>query len=125
MKLVEVDRGVVFSIWAVDLAEGTAPADCPALAFLEELRKSAKRQHDSLIGVIELHMDHGQIMNERKSRDLGDGILEFKEPRGARLLYFYLPGWRTVLGCGFRKGEKVAPHKARALAMKEALESMP
>src|SRR5687767_5236174 len=124
MRLWEWDRGAVYSLWVVDLSDDRSRPDCPVLDFMEQLGRSAPRQRDALIAVLEQHMEYGQIRNTRKSNDLGDGIHEFKESRGGRLVYFYMPGWRTVLTEGFKKGARVAPFKKRALELKRELEDM-
>jgi hypothetical protein len=46
------------------------------------------------------------IRNYHKSRVIAgrENLLEFKTKRGDRLMYFYLPGHRTILTHGFHKG---------------------
>ncbi len=63
---------------------------------------------------------HGQIHNDEKSRDLGDGIYEFRSHHGAgeRLAYFYLPGGRVVLSHGFAKGDSVRTQVLRAATLR-------
>lgn len=101
MRLVSVDRGVKFEILVVDLNDAASPVpDSPAKAFIESLPKASQT---SMQAVIAAHKDHGPLMNEQKSRELEDGIYEFKNRQGARVFWFYLPGGRTVLTHGCRK----------------------
>ncbi len=120
MRLVLFENGTKYSVWAVDLCDDPAVPDCPVREYLAALEADNKRSHDSLLHVVEWHMNRGRISNDRKSRDEGDGIYAFKNSYGARILYFYLPGWRTILALGFtKKGDKLPPeHKQRALMIK-------
>lgn len=78
------------------------------------------RHRKTFLNLIERTADHGQILNDQKSRDLGDGIFEFKSHHGAgeRLAYFYLPGGQAVLSHGFPKGAPVAPQITRAAELR-------
>ncbi|TAJ17318.1 MAG: hypothetical protein EPO65_11410 [Dehalococcoidia bacterium] len=73
--------------------------------FLDSL---AKESRDSMQAVIAEHMDNGPLRNEEKSRELDDGIYEFKNRQGARVFWFYPKGQRrsTVLTHGCLKPKK-------------------
>ncbi len=100
-------RGPEFSIYAIICNDGS----CPAIDFLEQVKQNNPASHKSLVSIYTRHADHGQIRNIRKSRAVKGrrSMLEFKSNQGDRLLYFYLPGRKTVLTHGFHKG---APAKA-------------
>jgi len=102
-------RGQEFSIYAIVCNDGS----CPAIDFLEQVKQNNPASHKSLVNIYTRHADHGQIRNIRKSRAVEGrrNILEFKSNQGDRLLYFYLPGRKTVLTHGFHK-HKGAPTKA-------------
>ena len=117
MRLKLQRQGRKFAIYAVLLDN----SKCPAFDFLEEAKRNNPASHKSLVNILKRHADFGQIGNERKSRVLEGyrGLLEFKSRQGDRLLYFYLPDWKTILTHGFHKG---APEKAeydRARAIKD------
>ncbi len=107
MKLSLQYRGRIFHILAIDLDNGS----CPAVGFLEQVKRRNPASHKSLVNLYMRHADFGHIRNIRKSRAIEgrQNLLEFKSKQGDRLLYFYLSGSRTVLAHGFHKG---APAKA-------------
>lgn len=117
-------QGAAFSIWVIDLSDDPDVEDCPVLDFLEDLKAHAPKSYASMVAVITRHRDHGRILNPRKSRDEGKGILEFKNRDGMRIMYFYLPGKITVLTHGFKKGAKLAQERRRALAWKLEAEKL-
>lgn len=81
-------------------------------------------RHKKTFGnLIKRHAEYGPIKDERKSKELGDGVFEFKSHDGAgeRLAYFYLPGRRTVLSHGFKKGDSVQPQITRAQVLRARL----
>jgi hypothetical protein len=102
MRLSLVRRGSRFDIYA--LAEGEeghgGSEDCPAQACIASASRAIKL---SLTNLLLRHADHGPIYNEQKSRELMDGIFEFKTTQGARILYFYDRTGRTILTHGFDK----------------------
>lgn len=126
MRLVKFGNGAKFSMWVIDFSDDPAVSDCPVKEFLDELAADAKRSHDSLVAILDLHANHGPITNKRKSRDEGDDLYAFKNPYNARILYFYMPGGRTVMTHGFKKkGDKLPPNeKRRALAIKAQVEEL-
>ena len=111
MKLTRILNGQSFTVWAIDLSDDPAVEDCPAKSFIESLPLPSRK---SMVNVLELHAEHGPIQNEQRSRLLTDGIFEFKNRQGGRLLYFYLPSGWTVLTHGFHKGAKVKTEIERA-----------
>ncbi len=102
MELRRLKRGSRFSIDAVILNNG----DCPAEDFLERVKQNDIASHKSFVNILNRHADYGEIRNIRKSRVIEGrrNLLEFKTNQGDRLVYFYLPGGRTVLTHGFHKG---------------------
>jgi hypothetical protein len=78
----------------------------------------------STIDIRPQHSDIGQIWNPKKSRTIisAPGILEFKNPQGDRILYFYTRDGKTVLTHGFHTPHKQALEKqehSKARAIKE------
>ena len=65
-----------------------------------------------------MHANNGPLTNIQKSRRLRDtdGIFEFKNRQGARVLYFYPGDMRgiTILTHGFKKGANLNTEIRRA-----------
>ena len=116
MRRVLIRGGDAFDIWAIDLGTDDAP-NCPFKDFMGGLPAPVQK---SIASVLSIHADHGPIMNEDKSRELDDGIYEFKTRQGARILFFYSGKAITVLTHGFKKGtnKKTAHEVDRAKALR-------
>lgn len=112
MLLKQQYKGAVFAIYAAILDDNS----CPAIDFLETIKRSEPSSHKSITSLIERHADYGPIKNLKKSRSIEgyEGLFEFKSRQGARLIYFYLPGSRTILANGFCKGEPTKPEFQKA-----------
>jgi hypothetical protein len=103
--LIEFKKGDLFTIclWAEE--DGT----CESYDFLEKLRNGGKREQQDYQTLVEHRIkqmaNRGAILNEYKSRELDDGIYEFKSKGGARLLWFYDKTQSRVVICthGFHK----------------------
>jgi hypothetical protein len=100
MNIVLQYAGKVFRVYSIVYEDGS----CPVLSFLNQLKHSNNPSHKSLINVITRHADYGQLFNERKSRHIRGNLYEFKSRQGDRLLYFYMPGEKTIITHGFHKG---------------------
>lgn len=74
-----------------------------------------------MLNVLRQHAMSGPLLNEEKSRMLGDGILEFKSRQGDRLLWFYHPSRRgeTVITHGFHKGARLDTEVERAKRLRD------
>ncbi|GEM_PF-1719925 len=106
MKIELLYPGQKFSIYAVVMNDGS----CPAIEFLEALKKNSTASFRTLVNIYTRHADHGHIKNVRKSRPIEtfDGLFEFKSSQNDRLLYFYLLGGKTVISHGFHSTHKKA-----------------
>lgn len=95
-------RGQKFFIYGLVGNDGS----CPILDFLNQLKLENPACHRSIFTVLERHASSGPILNKKKSRSIKghNDLYEFKSPQGARLPYFYLPGGKTVITHGFKKG---------------------
>ena len=120
MRLKLQYQGVRFGLFVVELDNGEVPAH----DFMAKLKARDEASHKRMVKVYERHANHGAWTTKRVSRPIetSDGIWEWKTPQGARLLYFYLPGFRTILADGLQKGEQLKPVVLRAENMKRALE---
>ena len=118
MELKLLKKGIIFNIYAIVLNNGT----CPAEKFLEYLRIEDQPSHKSFVNLLNRHADHGQLRNERKSKVLKDrkNLLEFKTYQGDRIMYFYLPGNKTILTHGFHKGAPEAQEYKNAELMRDS-----
>ncbi len=103
MRLKLEFRGQKYDIYAIVRDDGSCPFD----SFLERLKKENAGSYKSMVSTLRRHSDSGPITSVKKSRQIeGHGKLwEFKTRQGDRLLYFYMPGGRTVLVHGFHKGK--------------------
>ncbi len=112
MKIELLLRGQKFDIYGIRLNDGSYPV----IVFLEQLKEKDIASHRSLVNVIQIHADYGPLLNETKSRPIEgrDNLFEFKTKQGARVLYFYLPGRKTVLTHGFKKGAPGKQEYAKA-----------
>jgi len=74
-----------------------------------------------MLNVLRRHAEAGQILNEQKSRLLGDGIFEFKSRQGDRLLWFYPPSrsGETIITHGFHKGAPLRSEIQRAKQLRD------
>lgn len=117
MRLKLLRDGSKFNIYALVLDNGT----CPAEDFLEQVKQRDPASLKSLINVLTRHAEYGEIRNERKSRVIKGrrNLLEFKTNQGDRLLYFYLPDYKTVLTHGFHKGASESDEYDKAEAMRD------
>ncbi len=108
MNLRLLTRGSKFTIYAADLSNAPERSDCPIIEFLNELEISEPSSYKSMLNVLRQHANNGPLTNIQKSRRLrgADGIFEFKNRQGARILYFYPANQRyaTILTHGFKKG---------------------
>jgi hypothetical protein len=123
--LISYEQGRYFEIcfWA----EGSG--ECEALEFLEGLRAGGKRERQDFqtltVHRLQRMAHQGTIYNEEQSKELEDGIYEFKAPGGARLLWFYCKSHKRVVVCthGFRKppsnrGYRAEISKAKAMRLR-------
>ena len=112
-----IREGERFRIEAIDLSDERPEGGCPARDFLAKLVGPPQKR---LTGLLARHANGGPLLNEQQSREIKDGIYEFKTIQGARLLYFY-PGTQrlTILTHGFMKGAKLPAEVARAKRYRE------
>jgi hypothetical protein len=110
-------RGQEFSIYAIVCNDQSRPA----VDFLEQVKQNSPASHKSLVNIYKRHADYGPIRNIRKSRYVEGrrNLLEFKSTQGDRLLYFYLPGRKTVLTHGFHKGVSAEAEYDKAERMRD------
>lgn len=112
MELRLLRTGSMFNVYAIVLDNGA----CPAADFLAQLERNMPLSLKSFTQLLTRHTYHGAVKNERKSRVIKgkENLLEFKTRQGDRLVYFYLPGRKTVLTHGFHKGADVSLEYNRA-----------
>ena len=112
MRLKLEYSGSAFDIYVVVLPTG----EIPAINFLTTLEQQDRSSHKAMVQRYHRHAEIGQSHNIRHSRKISgkDNLYEFKTRQGDRLLYFYLPGRRTVLALGFHKGDPEEAHFDRA-----------
>jgi len=117
MRSTLLKNGRMFSIHAIVLDNGT----CPAVDFLKQVKLRDVSSHKSLVNILTRHADYGQIRNKRKSRVIEGraNLLEFKTNQGDRLVYFYLPDYKTVLTHGFHKGATASHEYDKAEGMRD------
>lgn len=117
MRLLILFKGPKFTIKAIDVANEPGTENCPAKKFLEGLQPKSLK---SMVSVLDLHVQDGPIFNMTKSRPLWDGIFEFKNRQGDRILYFYPEDERhsTVLTHGFKKGDNLKVEVQKALTVR-------
>ena len=70
-------------------------------SFFEGLTEADQKQVDA---ILERMADHGPILNVEKSRELEDGIYEFKT-KNVRILWFYDEGRIVLISHGKMKNE--------------------
>lgn len=117
MKIELKYRGLKFNIYVIVLNDGS----CPAVDFMEQLKQDDFASFRSLVSIYTMHADHGPLRNETKSRPLKGYIdlYEFKTKQGARLLYFYLSGGKTIITHGFKKGSPTKAEFKKAKIIKD------
>ena len=95
-------QGIQFSMFAVVLDNDY----CPAMNFLEMLKKNDITSYKTFLNLLKLHADCGPVRNERKSKKIEgyNNLFEFKTDHGDRLVYFYCSGRKTIVTDGFHKG---------------------
>lgn len=112
MRLSLAFNGPAFKVYALDFADA-GPPDCPAMDFILGLEKPA---YQKLRRTIDSHAERGPLLDETISREIRDGIFEFKGRKDTpRVLYFYAPGHRTILTHGFKKGARLNVEVDKAL----------
>lgn len=104
MPIALIREGRRFSIYAWEENNG-----CQTLEFLEQLRNDSNPDAERIAYLIELAADHDPPKNEHHCRNLGDGIYEFKAPKGARVLWFYDEGKLIICTHGFVKKKQKTP----------------
>jgi len=120
--LTHYEPGARFTIYLWAEEDGT----CEALEYLEMLHAGGKREQQDYQTLtrhrIKRMAASGAIYNEEQSKELEDGIYEFKAPGGARLLWFYDPKQKAAVICthGFPKppsnrGYRPEINKAKAI----------
>lgn len=84
--LILYEEGTRFTMYLWAEEDGT----CDALDFLQELQAGGKREQQDFQTLTEHRIKrmahHGAIYNEEQSKELEDGIYEFKAGGGARFL---------------------------------------
>lgn len=126
--LISYEKGVRFAIdlWAEE--DGT----CEALDFLEGLQCGGKREKQDYVTLVTHRIkrmaQQGAIYNGEQSKELEEGIYEFKAPGGARLLWFYDKTQHKVVICthGFHKpasNRGYRPEIAKAKRIRECHEN--
>lgn len=85
---------------------------CPVMQFLEELNRNGNSDAKRLFNLITRVADNGMTHNKQHVRSLEDGILEFKAPNTARILFFYdcIKGTLIICTHGFT-GKRGAGNK--------------
>lgn len=127
--LIEFERGDRFTVclWAEE--DGA----CETLDFLQALQAGGKHEKQDFQTLTEHRIKrmahHGASYNEEQSKELEDGVYEFKAPGGARLLWVYDKTQKRVVICthGFHKpssnrGYRPEINKAKSIR-KQYLES--
>lgn len=86
---------------------------CDTLEFLEQLQEDSNSDANRLIYLIDRTANHGTKNNEQHSRLLSDGILEFKAPNTARLLWFFDANRIIICTHGFsgKRGKGKTPRR--------------
>jgi hypothetical protein len=117
MRRILLIAGQRFSVYAIVVGQGGV-SHCPASDFIEQMSEASRK---SILNVMKQHAIAGPLLNEQKSRNLRDGILEFKSRQGDRLLWFYPPGTRgeTVITHGFHKGAPLNAEIERAKRLRD------
>jgi Phage derived protein Gp49-like (DUF891) len=118
MRLELLINGHASKIYQLVISAEGQPFECPSAKFLGDLEATAPASYNQLSGVMDQHASQGTVRNKEKSRFIGGGIFEFKSRYGARLLYFFGPGKKTILLNGFQKGAKLKREIARAQGLR-------
>lgn len=120
MPLRSFQPGSKFNVYAY--VEAGPEAICPVASWMRALTDQAKR---SFTVTIKQHAEDGPLRDKQKSEFLEHEIYEFKchVGPGYRILWFYLPGGRTVLTHGFNKGAKLRREIDRARVIKASVEA--
>lgn len=118
MPTVLVTAGTLFDVraWGTD-------AQCALLEFLQNIKAVEAADRQAIVELLAYSADYGPpVHNKAKCRAIGDGILEFKARRGARVLWFYAAGSIIVCTHGFVKKQQKTPQSeiARARAIHKA-----
>lgn len=104
MRLSPQCGGAMRRIYALVLDNGR----CPAVEFLDQLKRINQGDHRTLVRRYFDHAERGPSPNSKHSEKLRgyQHVYEFKAKQraGSRLTYFELSGDRTVLATGFQKG---------------------
>jgi phage-related protein len=103
-------RGAIFEVYAWSIG-----SSCEVFEFIKRLERESNRDAERLVYLIKKTADHGPIRNEEQCRSLegkhGEGLFEFKAPRGARILWFYDQGKIIVCAHGFVKKGTDTPRR--------------
>lgn len=75
---------------------------CETQDFFEEAEKNDADELASMLALLEHAAEHGPPKNKEKSRDVGEGILEFKA-KSLRVCWFYDAGRMIICTHGFGK----------------------
>lgn len=118
MHLSLVVSGRKFSVYALVTSSSPDGEECAARQFMKAT-ESDKGITKSLTNLFSRHAHAGPIYNKQQSRELKDGIYEFKTRQGARVLWFYASERRTILTHGFMKGDPLDAHIERAIGLRE------
>jgi hypothetical protein len=97
LTLRPIVSGSAFSVYA--LASG---GGCELQSFFEQAERDDADELASMLALLAHAADHGPPKNKEKSRDVGDGILEFKA-KSLRVCYFYDAGRMIICTHGFGK----------------------
>ena len=100
LRLHTILSGAAFSVYA--LASGI---DCELLSFFEKAERDNADELASMLALLEYVAEHGPPKNKEKSRDVGEGIFEFKA-KSLRVCWFYDAGQMIICTHGFGKPTK-------------------
>jgi phage-related protein len=91
---------------------------CETEDFLAQAEHDDPDEFASMVALLDRTTKHGPPKNKEKSREVGDGIYEFKS-KSLRICYFYDSGKMIICTHGFGKPAKKVQdreiHRARAL----------
>jgi len=85
-------------------ALGSSLEECELMGFIRQIKEQDEREHDRLLARLKDAADNGPPTHDQsKSRELCDGLYEFKTSGGLRVLYFYDKGRLLICSHGILK----------------------
>ena len=107
----EINRGTRFRLIAIGTQQ-SEKITLPYFEFQQEAMRRAPKEWPKLVRILDYFVESGAPKSAEKSKQLREGIFEFRTKGGLRLLWFYDEGRVVICVNGYiKQGQKIPPNE--------------